>query len=109
MGGDFHNEGAGWLPLGTLTGSYDGNGHTIDSLLIDRPTGDFAGLFSALESGACIKNLGLRGCSITGRLRSGSLVGESLGMIDSVFAEGNVTVTSGGGLVGLNRGMINDS
>jgi len=107
--GDFYHEGAGWLPLGTLTGSYDGDGHTIDSLFINRPTEDWAGLLSVLEADASIKNLGLIGCSVTGKLRSGSIVGESLGTIDSVFAEGNVTVTLGGGLVGLNRGVIKDS
>ena len=109
VGGDFHHDGAGWLPLGTLTGSYDGGGHIIDSLFIDRSTEDFVGLFSFLESGASIKNLGLTECSITGKTRSGTLVGESLGSIDSAFVTGNVTVLVGGGLVGLNRGVINDS
>ena len=74
---------AGFTPIGNsstrFTGSYDGNGHTIDSLFINRPTSSRIGLFGRIgvdsNSTTTIQNLGLTNVSITGRSYVGALVG----------------------------------
>ena len=60
------NSGKGFLPIGTgigdvpFTGELDGDGYTISSLYINRPTtaddGDYVGLFGEIR-GATIKNI----------------------------------------------------
>ncbi|MDO4963115.1 MAG: InlB B-repeat-containing protein [bacterium] len=59
-GGEFYNEGKGWLPIGLennywFRGSFDGNNHTIKGL---HSSNDVAGLFYIID-GATIKNLTL--------------------------------------------------
>ncbi len=98
--------GNGFSPIGNsstkFTGSYDGQGHTINHLAINRSTEDYIGLFGYVES-ASISNLGIVDCSIIGRLRAGGLVGSGLyPVISNCFTTGNVSVTDEqcGGLVG---------
>jgi hypothetical protein len=47
--GDGYNGGAGWLPIGTwdepFTGTFDGKGYVISGLWINRPSGEYVGLF----------------------------------------------------------------
>ena len=77
------DDGQGFTPLGNnsikFTGSYDGNGHTIDSLFIDRSTSSRIGLFGRIgvdsNSTTIIQDLGLTNVSITGRSFVGALVG----------------------------------
>jgi hypothetical protein len=85
-------------------GTFDGNGHKITKLKINRPTEDEIGLFGA-TNGAIIKNLGIEDCDITGNDGVGGL---AAGFVDSSIIEncyvtgkvtGNGTV---GGLVGYN-------
>lgn len=102
------NGGNGFLPIGDLTtkftGSFDGNGHTISGLFIDRPDTDFVGLFGCVEGGT-VKNVTLSGVDITGSAFVGGLVGDNRdGTIEYSSATGNVTGTgsSVGGLVGDN-------
>ncbi|MFA5292200.1 MAG: LamG-like jellyroll fold domain-containing protein [Phycisphaerae bacterium] len=70
--------GAGFEPIGTasnpFTGCFDGRGHTIDGLFINRPTTDYVGLFGKISTGA-IKNLDLTNIDITGQNYVGGLVG----------------------------------
>ena len=48
-GGDFSNGEEGWRTIGTeassFLGLYDGDGHTISGLFINRPTIDIQGMF----------------------------------------------------------------
>ena len=69
-GGDFYNNGNGWLPIGTSTtspfsGSFDGNGKSIKGLRIKITVSDivYAGLFGCC-SGGNITNLTMDGGSI---------------------------------------------
>ena len=68
------NSGAGFAPVGdetfAFTGNFDGLGHTINSLTINRPTTDSVGLFGKLDSAGSIANVGLVGGSVSGRERS---------------------------------------
>ena len=72
----------GWAPLGyfdnTYTATFDGRGHTISNLYIDRPSTGNVGLFGALGTGSNVRNLGIEGGSVTGYEYVGGLVGLAL-------------------------------
>jgi hypothetical protein len=92
------NSGAGFVPLGseanTFTGSFDGLGHTISALTINRPATSNVGLFGYTDS-AVVKNIGLVGGSISGKDKVGGLVGYVDG---GTITNGywNTTANSGG-------------
>ncbi|MCI5191907.1 MAG: LamG domain-containing protein [Candidatus Electrothrix sp. AU1_5] len=94
------NDGAGFSPVGDFIGFFDGQGHTITDLFIDRPSKEPIGLFGRISSGAEIKNVGLIDVDVTGYASTGSLVGVSSGS----------TVTqcwSSGRVIGTESGFIN--
>ncbi len=106
----------GFVPIGTFTGTLDGQGHTITGLYINRPTTNSIGLFRHTNNGAEIKNVGLVDVDVTGSMAVGALVNYnnnnstvsncwSSGTVKSAFIGGN---SSGiGGLVGSNaRGSL---
>ncbi len=100
------NSTLGWLPLGNsstpFTGSFDGDGHTISNLYINRPSTNYIGLFGN-TSGAVIKNLGLMNSDITGAQYSGGMIGYNSSTTSNCFATGRVTGSQNtGGLVGYN-------
>jgi filamentous hemagglutinin family protein len=106
------NSGAGWNPIGDntnkFTGTFDGANKTIDSLFINRPTGNYIGLFG-YTNGANIKNIGVTNVDITGGDNSyaGGLVGynKESSTVSNAYSTGSVTGGNGayvGGLVGLN-------
>jgi hypothetical protein len=101
-------DGAGWLPIGgTFTGSYNGGGHAIDGLVINRPGQAYRGLFS-ITNGAEISHLGLINVNISVSSYSGPLVGlaENNTIISGCYATGTLisSATYVGGLVGANNG-----
>ena len=110
------NSNAGFEPVGYLgdanytttnfTGAFDGLGHTITGLTINRPTAEYVGLFGLTFVGATIKNVGLVGGSVTGSVNVGELVGCTHGgTITNAYSTGSVTGgNSIGGLVGYNGG-----
>ncbi|WP_370679932.1 filamentous hemagglutinin N-terminal domain-containing protein [Comamonas sp. GB3 AK4-5] len=101
------NGGAGFNPLGLSGGVFDGLGHTISGLTINRPDLDNVGLFGRAEN-STLRNVGLVGGSVAGRNDVGALVGWNVAhsggtaRITNAYATGNVTGngTSIGGLVG---------
>ena len=102
------NGGAGFEPVDTFTGRFDGRRHVITELHINRPSEYFVGLFGCIE-GAEIKNVGLVDAEVTGLGSAGTLVGGSWSStISCAWASGNVTgtdsiQTSIGGLIGFNK------
>ncbi|WP_367847777.1 filamentous hemagglutinin N-terminal domain-containing protein [Rhodoferax sp. WC2427] len=105
---------AGFAPVGNgstaFSGSFDGLGHTVSGLKIDRPTTDMVGLFGkTLDS--TIRNVGLVGGSVSGADGVGALVGYNQGAISNSYATGVVSGTGdyAGGLVGQNNGAISNS
>jgi uncharacterized protein (TIGR02145 family) len=72
------NENEGWNPIGTsanpFCGNYDGYGHTIQNLTINRPNIQYIGLFGYANQ-ATITNLNLENVNILGMQRIGALVG----------------------------------
>ncbi|NJS13411.1 MAG: hypothetical protein HC788_00995 [Sphingopyxis sp.] len=116
------NGGAGFNPIGftrtrfnPFIGQFNGLGHLISNLTINRPTAGSVGLFGELLTlatagarTASISNVGLVGGSVTGRDFVGSLVGEvTRGSLRNVLSTARVTGgTEVGGLVGDVTGTI---
>jgi hypothetical protein len=102
----------GWSPIGNMTtkftGNYNGNGHTISNLFIDRTGDTRVGLFGETE-GATITRLGLIVPDVTGNSVVGSLIGLALNntIVSECFTSGgSVTAISSqaGGLIGRAEG-----
>ena len=131
---------AAWVPIGTnylpsmgpitFTGTFDGNGHTIENINIideekttlpgvDPGPNDYrfsadVGLFAHLGSGGTVKNLKVTG-SVSGSRRAdniGGIVGQnSGGTVTNCTFSGSVSggsATNVGGIVGLNSGSVTD-
>ena len=97
-------------PTAIFTGTFDGLGHTITGLTINRSSSDYAGLFGYVGTGGAVKNVGLSGGSVTGGAYVGGLVGLNDGTISGSHAKGMVSGDSYiGGLVGWNNGTISGS
>ncbi|MCH8496261.1 MAG: hypothetical protein LAT57_11615, partial [Balneolales bacterium] len=101
------NGGQGWLPIGgnftggQFRGTFDGDGHTITGLYINRPDHDYAGLFANVSGDGVVKNHGLEDVDITVGMTTGGLVGASVGSVHHSYVNGSVSGTwMVGGLVG---------
>lgn len=128
-GVDPQEDGKGWWPIGMwgpatfFNGSFDGQGHTISNMTINRPTLENAGFFGAIDvdangaSGAYdpVKNLQLTNIDVIGDTYVAGLIGNILGAgiaagysvnnchVSGVIATGRV----GGGIVaGSNNGYF---
>ncbi len=136
-----YDDGAGWRPIGfaddgVYTGEFDGNGHSISNLYIDRD-GNQVGLFGKIGGNAYVHHVGLPNARVvalgydvgtlvgwmqgsgtrvsnsyaTGVLagggQSGGLVGSAQGEVRAVWTD---VVVRGykhvGGLVGHNGGFV---
>jgi hypothetical protein len=105
--------GGDWNPIGSsddpFTGTFDGQGHEIRNLVINRPTRDRTGLFGAVENGI-IRNLRVVNATVTGHDYVGGLVGWNTGgNISACHFTGNVTGWDYvGGLVGWSKNGVFD-
>ena len=108
----------GWEPIGVshfgigISGSFDGNGHVVRGLWINRIGSNEVGLFAS--SRGEIRNLGVEiaAAGVIGGRRAGGLVGTQWsGTIINSYATGNVSAGTGvGGLVGaIEDGSIKNS
>ncbi len=74
------NEDKGWEPIGNgtefFTGTYDGNGHTVSNLTINRPTEDYNALFG-YSLGAEFKDIIMTGASVSGNDKNAVLLAYS--------------------------------
>lgn len=107
---------AGFTPIGSdythpYLGTFDGQGHSISGLTINRPNTDYVGLFGCVgygSYGGVIQNLSLIGCSITGNNFVGGIAGVISGYTSSLnhsVATGSVSGHNNvGGLLGMNYG-----
>ena len=94
----------GWLPIGIhferFSSTFDGNGHTIANLFIDR-TVDYVGLFGGISSTGAIHHLGLVDADVRGGATVGPLAGGNDGTVIGCYATGSVSgIDVIGGLVG---------
>ena len=86
---------AGFTPIGNattpFTGSFDGLGHSISNLTINRSEKLNVGLFGRTGTGSVIQNVGLVGGNVTGAASVGGLVGSNFGTVSNSYATGSVS------------------
>lgn len=111
-------ENGGFDSVSLFYGTFDGNGHVIEDLVIDQD--GFAGLFAqtgASGSSGEIRNLGLENVDVSGDGLVGALVGSNSAnttitnvyVTGAVEGSGNKQTDATGGLVGRNNGEIRES
>ncbi|MEC5218852.1 filamentous hemagglutinin family protein [Actimicrobium sp. GrIS 1.19] len=120
LGSNLDLFGITWTPIGGIpignnlnrfTGIFDGLGHTLNNLMINRTT-PLTGLFGYVDTAGGVKNIGV----INGNVHSsssgiGGLVGNNKGFIKNAYFSGSVStaLSDVGGLVGYNYGKISTS
>ena len=86
-------------------GLFDGKGHVIRGLTVDRSAKHGVGLFGYIGNSGAVQNAGLVGGSMKGRREVGGLAGENNGRISQCYGAASVSGTGTvGGLVGFNSG-----
>ena len=109
------NGGAGFNPLGgneppwvPFRSIFDGLGHTISNLTINRPGTDRVGLFGQSTNSSTLRNVRLVDARVTGQHTVGALVGllwnNSTVWNSSATGGATVGINSVGGLVGAMQG-----
>ena len=99
-----YNTGEGWVPIPSFSATFDGDGHTISGLTIDRNASS-QGLFAHVASGGVVEDLLLVGVDLTSNSFVGAVAGTNEGIIRRVFVSGSVSARNNGvagGLVGGN-------
>lgn len=104
--------GTTWIPIGTgedgFTGSFDGNGFTVEGMNIPADNTSYAGLF-ATNYGE-IKNLTVGGSIASTVSRTGGIVGDNRGTIVNCHSQVAITSSAAsgrpyiGGIAGQNTG-----
>ncbi len=103
------DDGKGFEPIrgrdGGFSGMYDGDGHTISNLTIDRAGESRIGLFGFVDGGV-LENIVLENVTITGESSVGSLIGyNSEGDVHDAHITGHISGRNlVGGMIGNNRG-----
>ena len=106
------NSSAGFEPVGNdidyFTGSFDGLGHTITGLYINKPLARGVGLFGYLRNGAEVKNVGLIDAEAYGKYYVGTLAGNSYygSLIHNCYAMGEVTISADGSNDAKSGGLV---
>jgi len=99
--------GKGFKPI-ILLGRFDGNGHVIRNLYINRPEEDEVGLFGRVYGE--VLNIGIENAQVSGVEDVGALVGSNGGTVTQSYSTGSVLSNrEAGGLVGENRGTLSQS
>lgn len=103
------NGGAGFVPIGDnavkFTGKFDGLGHSISGLFVNRPAVYKQSLFGDVQS-ATIGNIGIVNASISGKYYVGGLVGNgNNGVIKNSYSAGTITATVADASNGSDNGM----
>lgn len=121
--------GGSYVPIGSgntsFTGQFDGQGYTISSLTVDGLPTQSVGMFASIGKTAVVRDLNVNGHATINWASDdtptsgseGILAGENDGTILRVNTSGVVDaagsadgdITTGGGLVGTNRGTIERS
>ena len=117
------NGGKGWEPIkvygssledSVFSGTFDGQGHEIRDLFINRPGEGYVGLFSFVGEGGVVRNIGVLDVNVTGDTIVGGLVGQNVfGTVSNSYSSGSVAGASDGygvgGLVGQSSGTVSNS
>ena len=115
---DPDESGEGWAPIGDSSNrfetTFDGNGHTISNLFINR-AGGLQGLFATIGNSGEVRGLRLVGVSVastgSSNIEVGGLAGWSTGLVTRSSVSGTVSGEGNevGGLVGANHGTVSYS
>ena len=90
----------------SFRGTFDGQGHTISGIRINKDHKDFQGLFSYVNGGT-VKNVTLADASITGNDGVGGIVSLNNGTIENCLVIGTtISTISGGVIVGSSLGSL---
>ncbi|MEM4258709.1 MAG: GLUG motif-containing protein [Candidatus Thermoplasmatota archaeon] len=103
----FFTTGDGWRPIindsydNLFSGVFDGQGHVISNLFINRPSSNLVGLFGCLRA-RVVKDIGLVNVNVSGDWCVGGLVGEMYyGSVSGCYASCSVSGDDAvGGLFG---------
>ena len=100
-----------WKPVGTVykkfSGTFNGNGHTIDNFSIDRRNEENVGVFGYVSSEGVIKDCNLTHISINGAFTTGGLAAIFEGKANNIKIGGKVNAkgsNSIGGAFGIFNG-----
>ena len=109
------NGGKGWQPIGFPTphgstayegfrGAFDGQGHRIRDLYINRPGERWVGLFGSTDPGGVIQDIGVMNATVIGDEYVGGLLAVTNGPVSNCYCSGKVTGNKDvGGPVGVNN------
>jgi prepilin-type N-terminal cleavage/methylation domain-containing protein len=106
------NAGAGFEPIGNgsyFSGTFDGGGHTISNVTINRPTSDEIGLFTRIAG--TVANVAITNANIAGRYYVGGLASNiSVANVHDVSLQGAVSgIYPVGGITGtLDQATLSD-
>ncbi|MCR5435413.1 MAG: hypothetical protein K6F20_13630 [Bacteroidaceae bacterium] len=110
---DIDMSGVAIEPIGSQSnlymGTFDGQGHIISNLTIEKPGTDYVGLFGCVSGGATIKNMVLKNAKIVGNAFIGIVGGSNGGgtvKLDCLGFEGEAvgTAQNVSGIIGVNMG-----
>ncbi len=99
------NGGRGWEPVGTstipYTGIFNGYGHELSHLFIERPDGNYSGLFGYI-SGSTVRDIVFTDASLHARNYLGCVTGYAIdSRIDMIDMQGTISGNeTGGGIAG---------
>ena len=99
--GNLDDNGSNWTAIGcydanisdyhSFNGNFDGNGHTISNLKINKSTENYQGLFGHVEN-STIKNVNLINCDVSGYECVGGLVSDIyFSIIENCNISGNLS------------------
>ena len=108
-----------WTPIGytneargkghrSYKGTFNGNGHTISGLIIDKRFGNCWGLFGVISHSAVIHSLTVDGLIRCGN-NGGGIAGYCCGIIENCTNKASVYGSLSGGICGKNSGIIKNS
>jgi hypothetical protein len=112
--GASYNGGEGWNPIGkssaiSFKGTFDGGGHKITGLFINRRAASYQSFFGFI-TGATIKNLGVEGVDVSGYQCVGGVVGiiKDGSIVSGCYSTGATSGDSGvGGVAGnIERSLV---
>lgn len=107
---DIDLSGEDFFPIPSFSGTFDGAGHTISSM-VTATNGSHQGLFRYIQTGGTVQNLNVEGTVAPSGSRSqvGGIAGVNNGSIVQCTFKGTVTgMNSVGGIAGENNGSISD-
>ncbi|MEJ1963090.1 MAG: filamentous hemagglutinin N-terminal domain-containing protein [Gammaproteobacteria bacterium] len=100
-----------WDTGNDFAGIFDGLGHTISNLTIDRPGDSYVGLFNTIDGVATVRNIGLVNANVSGYGLVGPLAGWSYGTVSNTYATGGTATAHeyAGGLLGYQQGGVTEN